>query len=137
MPDSTLFTIDHDVGIHLMLQIRFTDSQLHRARRAYLTRLFSKGAVRKLETLIRDSVDKLTDALQTHKESGVPLKISNAYFAFTIDVITDYCFAKSSHQLDDHSFQKSADHAFSKAKSGTYWIRHFPWLFHVLKILPR
>ena len=106
-------------------------------RRAHMSNFFSKASVRKLEPLVRNTVDKLTDALQTHKNSGEPVVVSSAYSGFAIDVITDYCFSNSYNLLDDQTFHKSMHHAFSKARSGMHWIRHFPWLFEVLKRLPR
>ena len=111
--------------------------KLHRMRRMHLSSYFSKASVRRLEPVIRDTVDKLTDALQTHKNSGEPVLVSSAYSGFAIDVITDYCFANSYNLLDDQTFHKSMHHAFSKARSGMHWIRHFPWLFEVMKLMPR
>lgn len=122
MPGSTVFTVGHD---------------LHRMRRAQMSSFFSKASVRRLEPLVGKTVDKLTDALQTHRNSGEPVLMSSAYSGFAIDVITDYCFAKSYNLLDDQTFQKSMHHAFSRARSGMHWIRHFPRLFDVLKWLPR
>ena len=106
-------------------------------RRAQLSSFFSKASVRRLEPLVGKTVDKLTDALQTHKTSGKPVLMSSAYSGFAIDVITDYCFAESYNLLDDQTFEKSMHNAFSKARSGMHWIRHFPRLFVVLKWLPR
>lgn len=106
-------------------------------RRANLSSFFSTASVRRLEPLVRQTVDKLTDALQTHKHSEEPVVVSSAYSGFAIDVITDYAFARSYNLLDDQTFQKSMHSAFSKARSGMHWIRHFPWLFDVLKKLPR
>ncbi|KAL9614498.1 MAG: hypothetical protein Q9167_001026 [Letrouitia subvulpina] len=78
---------------------------------------FSTASVRRLEPLVRHTVDKLTDALQTHKNSGEPVVVSSAYSGFAIDVITDYAFAQSYNLLDDQTFQKSMHSAFSKARS--------------------
>ena len=106
-------------------------------RRAKLSSFFSKASVRRLEPLVVKTVNKLTDVLQTHKKSGEPVVVSSAYSGFAIDVITDYCFAKSSNLLDDQTLEKSMHSSFSKARSGMHWIRHFPRLFNVLKRLPR
>lgn len=106
-------------------------------RRANLSSFFSTASVRRLEPLVRKTVDKLTDALQTHKHSEEPVVVSSAYSGFAIDVITDYAFARSYNLLDDQTFRRSMHSAFSKARSGMHWIRHFPWLFNVLKKLPR
>lgn len=141
MPGSTVFTVGHDVsGDYSNSNRTLLDSlssQLHRMRRAQMSSFFSKASVRRLEPLVGKTVDKLTDALQTHRNSGEPVLMSSAYSGFAIDVITDYCFAKSYNLLDDQTFQKSMHHAFSRARSGMHWIRHFPRLFDVLKWLPR
>ena len=141
MPGSTVFTAGHDVsGDYGGFDWNLPDSlpsQLHRMRRAQLSSFFSKASVRRLEPVVVKTVNKLTDALQTHKGSLEPVVVSSAYSGFAIDVITDYCFAKSSNLLDDQTFQKSMHSAFSKARSGMHWIRHFPHLFDVLKWVPR
>ena len=141
MPGSTVFTVGHNVSDgcrHFSWSLLDSSScQLHRMRRAQLSSFFSKASVRRLEPLVVETVDKLTDALQTHKNSGEPVLMSSAFSGFAIDVITDYCFAKSYNLLDDQTFEKSMHNAFSRARSGMHWIRHFPRLFDVLKWLPR
>ena len=106
-------------------------------RRAHMSNFFSKASVRRLEPLVRKTVDKLTDALQTHKGSKEPVVVSSAYSGFAVDVITEYAFAQSYNLLDDPTFQKSMHSAFSSARAGMHWIRHFPWLFDIMKRLPR
>ena len=141
MPGATAFTAGHDVsGDYRNFNRKLLDrlpAQLHRMRRAQLSSFFSKASVRRLEPVIVKTVNKLTEALQTHKNSEKPVALSSAYSGFAIDVITEYCFAKSSNLLDDQTFRKSMHSAFSKARSGMHWIRHFPRLFSVLKWLPR
>lgn len=98
---------------------------------------FSKASVRRLEPLVRKAVDKLTDALQTHKNSGQPVVLNSAYSAYAIDIISEYCFANCFKLLDDTTFRTSMNEAFSRSRSGLHWTAHFPWLFQILKRLPR
>ena len=140
MPGSTVFTAGHDASStfkFVQQKIETEILQLHRMRRAHMSNFFSKASVQRLEPLVRKTVDKLTDALQSHKGSVEPVVVSSAYSGFAVDVITDYAFAQSYNLLDDQTFQKSMHSAFSTARAGMHWIRHFPWLFDVMKRLPR
>ena len=80
MPGSTVFTPGHDVSSNYSGFIwNLVDSllsQLHRMRRAKLSSFFSKASVRRLEPLVAKTVNKLTDALQTHQKSGEPVVVS-------------------------------------------------------------
>lgn len=87
--------------------------------------------------MVRATIDRLCVALETHRDSGKPVVISSAYSGFAIDIITGYCFARSYNLLDDQTFERSYHHAFSKARSGMHWIRHFPWMFNMMKYLPQ
>ena len=141
MPGSTVLTLAHDVSYTFNLihpeSSTFLSCQLHRIRRAPMSVFFSKASVRRLEPMVRNAVDKLTNALQTHKNSGQPIVLNSAYSAYSIDIISDYCFAKSWRLLNDQTFQTSMNEAFSKSRSGLHWTAHFPWLFQILRRLPR
>ena len=106
-------------------------------RRAPMSVFFSKASVRRLEPVVRKAVDKLTDALQTHKNSGQPVVLNSAYSAYAIDIISEYCFANCFKLLDDTTFRTSMNEAFSRSRSGLHWTAHFPWLFQILRRLPR
>ena len=125
------------LGPYLSEKLSVFPSQLHRMRRAPMSMFFSKASVRRLEPLVCNAVDKLTNAMQTHKNSGQPVVLNSAYSAYSIDIISEYCFANSFNMLDDHSFRTSMNEAFSKSRSGLHWTAHFPWLFQILRRLPR
>ncbi len=102
-----------------------------------MSMFFSKASVRRLEPLVRKGIDKLTEALQTHKDSPQPVVLNSAYSAFAIDIISEYCFANCFNYLDDKTFETSMNEAFSKSRSGLHYTAHFPWLFQILRRLPR
>ena len=102
-----------------------------------MAKFFSQASTRRLEPVIHKTIDILTDALKTHAGSGKPVTVSSAYSGFAIDVISDYCFAKSFNVLEDTNFEHSMHAAFSKARAGMHFLRHFPWLMKIFKKLPR
>jgi cytochrome P450 len=77
------------------------DHQLHHLRKAALSRFFSKGAVRKLEGLITDKIDRLLDRLATAYSNGKPVvNLTHALAALTMDVISSYSLGVDMGNLD-------------------------------------
>lgn len=67
------------------------DHQLHHVRRGAISRFFSKGAVRQLEGLIMEKIDRLLSRLATSYHDGKPqVNLTHAMAALTMDVISSY-----------------------------------------------
>ena len=107
-------TISHDV---------------HRKRRGTLANFFSKTSVRNVETIVKNSLDKLLSRLELASKTGQEMPMSYVFKTATSDIITKYAFGNSTNfiDLDDHNmpfFQaieqtdlptESGMHAFSLA----------------------
>lgn len=75
--------------------------KLHKSRRKLLDPYFSKGAVARLESVIKANSDKFTESLTKAKASGEPINLSLLSRCFTGDVICEYIFGSSTKFLDD------------------------------------
>ena len=76
----------------------------HRLRRGALNPFFSKQSVTRLEPMIRDTVTKLCQRLESARKTGEVINMGHAYAALTMDIITQYSFAKSYGCLDAPDF---------------------------------
>ncbi|PLN80209.1 cytochrome P450 [Aspergillus taichungensis] len=120
-PNSTIGTIDHD---------------LHRIRRSALSPFFSKASIRRLQPVIWAQVDILLKRLEEFKKSGRPLRIELAYFALTNDIIMEYSFNRSLRRLQKVDFDLPAKEALLAASKIVHWMKHFPWIIHVARLVP-
>ncbi|KUI53796.1 Trichodiene oxygenase [Cytospora mali] len=85
------FSIATESGMMGWSLLQTTDHQLHQVRRAAISRFFSKSAVRQLEGLIMEKVDRLLDRLATMYRTGKPeVNLTHAMAALTMDVISSY-----------------------------------------------
>ncbi|KAI1371157.1 benzoate 4-monooxygenase cytochrome P450 [Hypoxylon crocopeplum] len=85
------FSVASDSGMMGESTLQTVDHQKHRVRKNALTRFFSKGAVRQLEGLIMDKVDRLLDRMANmHRTGKSVVNISHAAAALSMDVISSY-----------------------------------------------
>lgn len=109
---------------------------LHRIRRAALSPFFSKKSVNELTPAIQARIDQLCARLTGLKGTGAPVNIVHAYSAFTVDVITEYMFARSLNHLKAPDFDPSWHEAMMMV-SGIYNIgTQFPQIATVMRLLP-
>lgn len=71
---------------------------LHRARRALVTRFFSRATIASLEGGIVASPHKLCDKILAH--TSEPFDATVAYSNLTTDVVSGYCFGEGFGLLD-------------------------------------
>lgn len=120
--------------------------ELHRTRRAWISPFFSKRSITRLEPVLQSAVDKLCGRLGGFWESGEPVNLRSAYMALTMDVINQYCFARSDNNLDAPDFNPSWWVFFCSVDRGTerrrlMWYRYqammeLSELSHSKKIVP-
>ncbi|KAK8029629.1 hypothetical protein PG993_010920 [Apiospora rasikravindrae] len=72
-----------------------SDHDLHRMRRAALSKFFSRAQIGRLEPEIQVLVQRLCDKLLLESGKGEPIDVTMAYSCFTSDTISDYCFGQS------------------------------------------
>ena len=68
------------------------DHDLHRTRRAAMSKMFSKESVRRLEPIMRRNLDKMLVRLKEFQESGREISLLPLYGAFTNDLISEYAY---------------------------------------------
>ncbi|RAH51055.1 cytochrome P450 [Aspergillus brunneoviolaceus CBS 621.78] len=108
---------------------------LHRLRRESLTHFFSKKNILYLEGLITDKVEQLKQLIATHVADNTPVNLSDAFFAFSNDVVTNFLFA---HQTDILSNESKAVILRQNSKEllmGINLNKHFPWIPDFLESL--
>ncbi|KAG8169495.1 hypothetical protein KVR01_000240 [Diaporthe batatas] len=90
------FSIATESGMMGWSLLQTTEHQLHHVRRASLSRFFSKSAVRQLEGLVTDKIDRLVDRFaKTYRDAadpgrGVKMNLTHAIAALTMDIISSY-----------------------------------------------
>ncbi|RAH72013.1 cytochrome P450 [Aspergillus aculeatinus CBS 121060] len=112
------------------------DYHLHKLRRESLTHFFSKKNILYLEGLITDKVEQLKQLIATHAADNTPVNLSDAFFAFFNDVVTNFLFA---HQTDILSNEPKAAILRQNSKEllmGINLNKHFPWIPDILESLP-
>ena len=77
------------------------DHDAHRMRRGAMSKMFSKDAVRRLEPIMKENMDKLFARMLDIRDSGRPVNLLAMYGAFTNDLISQYAYGFNSHWLDD------------------------------------
>ena len=82
------------------------DHDLHRTRRAAMSKMFSKESVRRLEPVMRRNLDKLLVRLREFQDDGRELSLLPMFGAFTNDVISEYAYGFSLNYLEAPQFNK-------------------------------
>ncbi|KAI5917026.1 putative cytochrome P450 [Camillea tinctor] len=121
LPESALGTLNHDI---------------HRIRRAPLSRFFSKASVTKLEPTIYKQVEKLCKQLLVHVDSQKPIRLDMAFGSFTTDVILTYAFGKCNNILDDPLFENNLHEVFHALDHIIKIFKQLPFIYDLLRSIP-
>jgi Cytochrome P450 len=109
---------------------------IHRMRRAALNPFFSKKSVNELTPTIQAKIHQLCARLKGFKGTGAPVNMVHAYSAFTVDVITEYMFARSLNHLKAPDFDPSW-HETVMTSSRMYNVgNHFPQIITFSRLMP-
>lgn len=112
------------------------DPVLHKERRRLLNPFFSRGAVLKLEPLLRENVAELSARID--RQPG-PYNIYNAVRCTTVDIISHYCTGKAFGQLEksDANFYGGFLLPFD-AVTKIFWnMLYSPLLRNLISAVPR
>lgn len=112
-PGSAFSTVPHD---------------LHRMRRAALNPFFSKRSVAQLEPIIREKVDKLAGRFEAAVGTREVIRFDAAYMALTMDVITQYAYARSYNYLAEPDFKLEWKMTLMGGFEMGATMRHLPWM---------
>lgn len=120
-PGSMISTVPHD---H------------HRLRRSALNPYFSKQAIRKLEPVLYESIDKVIAQTYRNKEAGTQLNLSDCFAAMTGDIIMDYSFGKNLGFLDDMTLQKDWHALWVNLTGSGAMVKQFALFGTLLRVMP-
>ncbi|KAL2818345.1 cytochrome P450 [Aspergillus granulosus] len=112
------------------------DYNLHKVRRESLAHFFSKKNILYLEGVITDKVDELKQLIVTHAANKTPINLSDAFFAFSNDVVTNFLFAHQTDILSDEEKAATLRHNSKEMMMGINLNKHFPQVPDFLESLP-
>lgn len=97
-------------------------------RRAALNPFFSKRSVTQLEPIIREKVEKLAGRFEAAVKTREVIRLDAAYMALTMDVITQYAYARSYNYLAEPDFKLEWKNTLVGAFEMGATMRHLPWM---------
>ena len=108
----------------------------HRLRRAVLNPYFSKRSIMRLEHTIQSVVESLCARFAELRSSQQPVNLGDAYAALTMDVITEYSFAKSYGCVAEPDFAPEWPVAVESISIASHLNKQFGWLFPLMNLMP-
>ena len=111
------------------------DHQLHRQRRAVLSRFFSQQNVRRLVPAINATLENLLHRLEGWAEDGSIVSFNAAYKAATKDVIEGYALGEGQRCLEMEDLNASFFQLIAASRLSHVSV-HFHWLLDLMAKLP-
>ncbi|KAL9640587.1 MAG: hypothetical protein Q9164_000194 [Protoblastenia rupestris] len=111
--------------------------ETHKGRRAALTPFLSKMGVAKLEPFVVEKVGQFCRLLEDCKTQGVAVNLSDAYFAFSQDIVKQYGFGYDENLLGDTKRAAAARKNLNAFMLKTHFNVHFGWMNLPLVLLPQ
>ncbi|KAE9368851.1 cytochrome P450 [Stipitochalara longipes BDJ] len=108
----------------------------HRLRRGALNSFFSKRAVTQLEPVIQEKVAKLCARLGSVRGTGEVVRVDAAFTALTMDVISQYSFARDDDYLSEPDFKLKWKETLVGAFESGALLRQFPWMLTIMNLFP-
>lgn len=108
----------------------------HRARRSVLNPFFSRAGVKNLEPVIQQKVAHLCRRVDDYRRSGQAINVTMALHAFSMDVISSYCFDDCWDHLDYPDFNAAWFHAAETYTKSFKAFAYFKWLHQGLRSIP-
>ncbi|KAH7378902.1 cytochrome P450 family protein [Cadophora sp. MPI-SDFR-AT-0126] len=108
-----------------------TDHERYRLRRKAMSPMFSVKKIEDFQPVILAKVEKFCRKVVRYQDRQV-LPLSRALTALTIDIITEYAFARSYDHLDSPDFKDTFYKALVAIYTVSYFALHFSWVFPVL-----
>jgi cytochrome P450 len=108
----------------------------HRLRRGVLNPFFSKKSVAELSPIIQSKISHLLDRLRKFRDTDQPIDLVLAYTALTVDIITEYAFARSMDNLDKPDWGRSWHKLVRDSSKLFHTGKQFPRLIRAMFSLP-
>ncbi|KAJ5591481.1 uncharacterized protein N7459_001850 [Penicillium hispanicum] len=112
------------------------DYKLHKVRRDALAPFFSRKNILSMEPLIAKKVEQLSQKIGDYAAAGKPVNLSDVFFAFSNDVVTNFLFAHQIDILADESKAAELRHNSHNLLQGIHLNKHLPWIPDFLDSLP-
>jgi len=109
---------------------------LHRKRRSAINPYFSERAVAELESKLRSKVDLMCYRLRECAEHDMTIDVGAALTAFTMDVISEYCYDRSYNCLEQPDFAPQWKRLMSQLFEGVPLRKNLPLVFRLMESLP-
>nr|XP_036582011.1 trichodiene oxygenase [Colletotrichum truncatum]KAF6790568.1 trichodiene oxygenase [Colletotrichum truncatum] len=111
------------------------DHDLHRKRRAAMSKFFAKTQILRLEAKVQSLVQKMCDRL-LKEAPGRPVNVADAYSCIAGDFISTYAFGEPFGFLDQEGWTPNFRAPTAGALNVTYLFRFFPLMKHLLLLGP-
>ncbi|PPQ79817.1 hypothetical protein CVT25_002971 [Psilocybe cyanescens] len=105
-------------------------------RRNLIGPFFSRRAILNLEKTVQTKIDLLVSRLLEYTPRKQSANLDLAFRATSLEVITSYCFAKSSNALDSENFQNEILIAIDQTLPMIWVFKHFPLIKRILLGIP-
>ena len=112
------------------------DHDLHRIRRASVSRPLSKQAIRLQEPVIQTILELLCQRVEEKSQAGEVVDVWPCYVAFTSGVIHGYSFGTSLDYMNDPDFGKEPLQHILAASMACHILKQFPWLLGITELAP-
>ncbi|PYI03256.1 cytochrome P450 [Aspergillus sclerotiicarbonarius CBS 121057] len=112
------------------------DHHLHKIRRETLAPFFSKRNVLSLEGLISAKVEQLCQLVRKHAVDKTVMNLSDAFFAFSNDVVVNFLFTHQVNVLADEEQAATLQRNSKELLMGINLNKQFPWVPDFLEALP-
>ncbi|KAI1864039.1 uncharacterized protein JN550_009059 [Neoarthrinium moseri] len=111
--------------------------ELHRKRREALNPFFSPQQISRLDPQLNAKAAQLEALLANAKKDGEVLNLSDIYFAFSNDVVHQYCFGDKLNLLADLQLANIRRTNVAAVLGSVKVMLHFGWIRDVTQALPR
>jgi hypothetical protein len=110
---------------------------LHRLRRSAVAPNFSKRSIVAREPMINSTLETLFKKLETYAGTGQPVTLGTMFASFTVDLVLQIWYGAPEGLPERWDFFPNWDEAIDPPLSGSHFLRHFPWSFTMMSIIPR
>lgn len=116
----------------------FAMSDHHEAtqRRTLIGPFFSRRSILNLENAVQSKIELLISRLLEYQHTKESADLSLAFRSTTLEIITSYCFGRSSNALDSRHFQNGILTAMDQTLPMIWVFKHFPIIKYVLLRVP-
>lgn len=105
-----------------------TDHDAHRRLRQPLDKLFAKQSILRIEPRVAIRTEKLCARLESYRQSGEEVNLSNAFSSLTTDTISSIIFQEPSDYLSDPDFNHSWYETLKMGTLSVSLFKHMPWI---------